>query len=346
MQSEVLSISVVLPVLNEEKDIGSLLSSLIEQDPVPGGAEIIVADGGSTDATVSIARRFSGGDPNVRVITNPGRRSSAGRNVGASVAFGRYVLFLDGHCELPRRDYLLRTWQIFTTTKADCLCRPQPLKQMEQGAWSAAISAARHSPLGHNPGSGIYGSSSGFTDPRSAGAAYARECLHALGGYDERFDACEDVEFNHRVAIAGYRSYIHPDLTVHYRARSTLAALLRQMFRYGRGRARLWAKHPTIRPWHLQGATAYLIMIVLLSAFTTARWTAIGMIPAGLLLGATAVEAFRIAGCSIQAGRVLGAFLTIYAGLCIGFWRGLLDIPTFRHQSANPNWRGHRASVS
>jgi polysaccharide deacetylase family protein (PEP-CTERM system associated) len=65
-----------------------------------------------------------------------------------------------------------------------------------------------------------------------------------VGPFDEEFDACEDVEFNHRVDRAGFRCYFSPKVGVRYHPRSTLRGLFQQMARYGQGRFRLLTKHP------------------------------------------------------------------------------------------------------
>ena len=80
--------------------------------------------------------------------------------------------------------------------------------------------------------------------PQSVAVAYRREVFETVGLFDESFDACEDVEFNHRVARAGLRCFFTPRVGVRYHPRATLAGLFRQMARYGRGRVRLLRKHP------------------------------------------------------------------------------------------------------
>jgi succinoglycan biosynthesis protein ExoA len=80
--------------------------------------------------------------------------------------------------------------------------------------------------------------------PQSVATAYRREVFGAVGTFDERFDACEDVEFNHRIARAGLRCFFTPRVRVRYHPRATLAGLFRQMIRYGRGRVRLLRKYP------------------------------------------------------------------------------------------------------
>jgi GT2 family glycosyltransferase len=324
-------VSIVLPVLNEARDIGRLLGEIMNQTPPAGGFEVLVVDGGSTDKTREIVAALSKEWPNLRLLANPRKRSSAGRNVGAREASGEYVLFLDGHSALVRQDYLIRMVQIFESTGAACLCRPQPLNRLAEGSWSKAIAAARHSRMGHNFLSDIYSESPGYTDPRSAGAAYTRECFVRLGAYDERFAACEDVEFNHRVASAGMRAYRHPDLSVAYRPRSSLGALFGQMMRYGRGRAHLMARHPSEIPMPLVLITGIVLVVFLLLGLCGPRVAGLmAAISMGVWIFAIATESIRLGRLTPLAGRIMLAFVAIYSGLIMGFWRGLLEFRRFR----------------
>src|SRR5262249_6830984 len=104
--------------------------------------------------------------------------------------------------------------------------------------------AARASRLGHNPSSYIYSSLECFVRPQSVAVAYRREVFETLGLFDESFDACEDVEFNHRLERAGMTCYFTPRVGVRYHPRNSLGGLFRQMARYGRGRIRLFRKYP------------------------------------------------------------------------------------------------------
>lgn len=322
-------LSVVLPVLNESHDLPTLLTRLRDQELNPGELEVIVSDGGSTDGTPELVQRLAAEWPALRLVHNPGRRSGPGRNAGARAARGRYILFLDGHCGLPRPDWIRRHIELFESTGADCLCRPQSLLAMARGSWAATIATARHSPLGHNPGSDIYSATPSFTTPDTAGAAYRRSVFEALDGYDERFDACEDVEFNHRVGRAGYTAYCHPDLRVDYRPRSTLSGLFGQMRRYGRGRAHLMARHGQV-PLPLfalsaAGVTALALPFTLPAAtgLTVSSWLI------GAYLGILLLEGVRLAGLRPEAVRVAAALVTTHLGLLAGFWRGLLELHRF-----------------
>lgn len=86
------TISVVMPVLDEERRIGAALADLATLD---GVHEVIVADGGSTDRTVEIARAAG-----ARIVTAPRGRGPQ-LNAGAAVAVGDILLFLHADTTLP-----------------------------------------------------------------------------------------------------------------------------------------------------------------------------------------------------------------------------------------------------
>lgn len=242
-----LSISIVVPVRNEARSIEPTLNGLVAQRYDPRRFEILVIDGQSTDATRERVVAFARRHPNVRLLANPGRLSSAGRNVGLRHARGEIIVVVDGHCELDDDRYLLRLAAAFQRSAADCVGRPQPLDVTGASPLQQAIAAARSSWLGHHPDSFIYRRQEGFVPAMSVAVAYRREVFEAVGSFDESFDACEDVELNYRVDRAGLRCYFTPEVAVRYRPRGTLAGLFRQLARYGRGRVRLLRKHPDTR---------------------------------------------------------------------------------------------------
>jgi len=131
----------------------------------------------------------------------------------------------------------------FARSGADCIGRPQPLDVTGAKRLQLAVAVARSSPLGHHPASHIYSGREGFVPPQSVAIAYRRSVFETIGLFDETFDACEDVEFNHRVDRAGLRCFFTPRVRLHYFPRSSLSGLFRQMVRYGRGRMRLLSKH-------------------------------------------------------------------------------------------------------
>jgi hypothetical protein len=89
-ESEVgLALSVVIPVLNAERDLPVCLESIHRQRPPAGGYEIVIADGGSSDATRAIAEAAG-----ARVVDNPERKAEPGVAFGVQASRGRFVTVL------------------------------------------------------------------------------------------------------------------------------------------------------------------------------------------------------------------------------------------------------------
>ena len=236
-------ISVIVPVRNEAGYIAETLRQLLAQEYPSNRLEILVADGRSTDETRTIVSAIAAEFPRVRLLDNPRRLSSAGRNVAVKASHGDLILLIDGHCQIDNPRYLLDLADAFERSGADSVGRPQPL-DVRGATWTQqAIAQARSSFLGHHPASHIYTDREGFVPPQSVAVAYRREVFERVGPFDERFDACEDVEFNHRLGRAGLSCYFTPRATVKYQPRGSLVKLFRQMTRYGRGRVRLLRKH-------------------------------------------------------------------------------------------------------
>jgi succinoglycan biosynthesis protein ExoA len=200
-------------------------------------------DGFSTDKTREIVGRYAEQHSNIRLFDNPKHLSSAARNIGIEQSLGNIILIIDGHCLIENRAMLKNIEMAFDQSQADCLGRPQPLEMNGASILQWAIALARRSPLGHHPDSFIYSGQAQYAPAISVAVAYRRDVFEKVGKFDETFDACEDVEMNHRIDKAKLRCYFDPAIAVHYVPRKTLTGLMFQMNRYGRGRIKLFRKH-------------------------------------------------------------------------------------------------------
>jgi succinoglycan biosynthesis protein ExoA len=324
-------ITVAMPVRNEERHIQKVLDALLSQDYPKDKYEIIVADGESTDQTRAIVERTArAAAVSIKLINNPRRLSSAGRNIGIVNGQGDVIAFVDGHCIIEGDHWLRNIADIMRETGAVCLCRPQPLDDPANSSFQDMIAKCRGSMLGHGLDSSIFDlSNERFINPTSSGAIYARQVFEKVGMYDEAFDACEDVELNHRVWQSGLKSYISPRLTVRYAPRTDVKGLFKQMMRYGQGRFRLIAKHRdaiSLSQFVPPVFVAWMIFALLLAPFMLwARWVLFGTLAlyfAAALLSSVVLAAKH--GIKFLWGG-LAIYPAIHVGLGIGFWKGFFS---------------------
>ncbi len=327
------SITVMLPVRNEERFIAQTLQQICDQDFPRELLDVVVADGMSTDRTAEIVREFAERHPDTRIqlLANHKRLSSAGRNLALRHGKGDYFLLIDGHVYIPRRDLLATSAQLVSEHGARVLGRPQPLTPPDIDAFQKLVALARQSPLAHSQESFVYSQFDGWTSPLSIGVMYRRDIIDQVGEFDETFDAAEDLEFNYRIERAGVRCYTSPRLAVHYYPRDTFSGLFRQTRRYGYGRAAFVFKHPerfrieTIVPATFVTLLVALPLAGILHAGFLVAWAAMIIIYASTL-GFEGLRLARREGIAFT-WRLPAIIACVHLGLGVGLLAGVTRWP-------------------
>ena len=85
-----MKLSIVMPTFNEENRLGFTLSELRKQSLKSGDYDILIVDGGSTDKTRDIAKKYD-----CKVLDNPKTQQEYGKHIGLLQAKSNYVMFLD-----------------------------------------------------------------------------------------------------------------------------------------------------------------------------------------------------------------------------------------------------------
>ena len=320
-------LTVVVPVRNEEPFVARTIQFLLDQDYPPDRVEILVGVADSADRTAEIVQAIESRDPRAKSFHNPHGLSSGARTLGAQMATGEIVIFVDGHTWIDNEQIFKNTVRLMAEKEVSILSRPQFLDTPDNDYFQRAVSLARQSVIGHGLDSTIYTREEKYVDPASSGAAYRREVFDRVGYFDPSFDACEDVEFNYRCARAGFRSFTSMKLAVYYYPRSSLGALFQQMTRYGVGRFRLARKHPrslslgTLIPAFFTGGMPLLGILGLFwplaGALFLIAWFAYALI---VLLSSLSV-AFRHGWAYLPV--LPGIYFVIHTGLGWGFLREL-----------------------
>jgi succinoglycan biosynthesis protein ExoA len=233
-------VTIIVPTLNEEKCIRSAIASLVPQD---GSLdyEMIVLDGGSTDHTALIVTEMSKVNPRIRLEMNPARYQSAAVNRGAIIARpeSEFIVRADAHAEYPPGFVAGLVRELRERNAASVVV---PMRTHGKSFLQRGIAAAQNSRLGNGGALHRTGSCSRYVD-HGHHAAFVRRTFLAIGGYDESFTHNEDAELDLRLRKSGAQIWLCAELAISYFPRSSLAALARQYFNHGAGRARTMLKH-------------------------------------------------------------------------------------------------------
>lgn len=94
-------ISFIIPTLNAQSVLENCLKSIKKQSIPSKNYEIIISDGGSTDNTLKIAKKY-----HAKIIKNPLKTAEAGKAIGVKKAIGKYIALIDSDNILPTKNWL------------------------------------------------------------------------------------------------------------------------------------------------------------------------------------------------------------------------------------------------
>jgi len=175
-------LSIIIPTLNEEEYLPILLRSIKKQEYKD--YEIIVADAGSTDKTLEIAKKYG------CKITGGGHPGK-GRNMGAERAKGELLLFLDADAELPNK-FLTRFLKECERRQLDiagCVLKVRSRKKIYR------LMEKLYS---------LYFTSTQKFYPHATNCIFIKTSLHkAIGGFDEDILLGEDFMYVRAAAKKG-----------------------------------------------------------------------------------------------------------------------------------------------
>ncbi|HEV2347735.1 MAG TPA: glycosyltransferase family 2 protein [Actinocrinis sp.] len=232
------SVSVIMPVLDEERHLAAAVRHILAQD-YPGELELVIALGPSKDRTDQIAAELAAADPRVRTVPNPSGRTPNALNAAIGASRNEIVVRVDGH-GLLTPGYLATAVRLLEETGAQNV--GGIMHAEGETPFERAVAVAMTSKLGVGNAKFHTGGAAGPADTVYLGA-FRREDLQKLGGYNEAFVRAQDWELNHRLRKAGGLVYFSPELRVTYRPRPNFRALANQYRQYGRWRRVVMRTH-------------------------------------------------------------------------------------------------------
>ncbi len=316
-------VTVMIPMRNEAQSIGACLDSVLAQDYLAEGYEVLVVDGASTDDSVRVVEGYAQRTGRVRVLHNPQRIVPTALNTAIRAARGDIIMRVDGHTHLAP-DYMRMGVEALQRTGADNV--GGPMVAVGGGPFGDAVAQAMASRFGI----GAYFHLA--TEDREVDTVYmgmyARTAFERIGLFDEELVRNQDDELNYRLRKLGGRIWLTMRMRSHYQNRQSLRTLARQFFQYGVWKIRVLQKHPRQMSAR-QFVPPLFVLALLVSALLAAwsRWAAVAFVAIGGVY-AVALTAAALVTVRRHGGRhvplVALAFATMHLSWGAGFLVGLL----------------------
>tara|TARA_B100002019_G_scaffold241335_1_gene217288 strand:+ start:709 stop:2400 length:1692 start_codon:yes stop_codon:yes gene_type:complete len=235
-----MSLSIIIPTLNEEKYIKDCLTSLLIGLKKVKDYEIIVVDGHSTDKTKKIVNLISQDNQNIKLIDNPNKTAPSALNIGIKNSKFDYILRCDAHAYYPK-DYIIKNLNLiknsdektmnvggYVITKSKS---PKPIP--------STIASILSSPfgVGNSRFRTLFDSKTSEekvieTDTVPFGC-FKKKIFSEIGNFNEDEPGNEDLEMNQRIINAGYKIIISKNIYSIYHPRSNIKDFLKQTINNG-----------------------------------------------------------------------------------------------------------------
>ena len=194
--AELPSVSVLIPVYNEEESIERTLDSILTSDYPKEKLEIIVIDDGSTDNSLELAKKFESKGVKIFHKENGGKGSAL--NYGIQRAKGEIIFSMDADTfvnpdSLIRMVRYFKNEKVMSVTPSMMIYKPKSLLQRVQYMEYVLGIFLRKT----------FSSLNAVHITPGAFSAYRKSFFDKYGGYDEN-NITEDLELSLRVQYQGY----------------------------------------------------------------------------------------------------------------------------------------------
>lgn len=257
-----MKVTVMIPTLNSEEYIEDCLRALMNQ--TYKDFEIVLVDGHSKDRTVEIGEKYG-----ARIIYDDGNTRAHACNTGLRETETDIVVFTDADT-IPEKDWLEHLIKHFDDDKVASVGGPNTAPENDPFMGKAADLAygseimtgntrygkipSKVTEINHNPG---------------CNAAYRKKVIDEIGGFEEDLPTAEDLVLDYKITSAGYKILFDPNALVWHRRRPTLKAYIKQIYRYGIGRAIANKRHPELKSWMHIAPTIGIFAFILLALIST-----------------------------------------------------------------------------
>ena len=226
-------ISIVCPIYNEEKYIGSFLESILQQDYSKEDLEILLVDGMSKDKTRNIIAEYAKKYSCLRLVDNPQQTVPYAMNNGIKSAKGDIIIRLDAHAEYPSNYFSVLAKKLDELKGADnvggvCITLP-----CNNTAVAVSIAECLSNKFGMGNSYFRVGAKEMMSVDTVPFGCFRKTLFDKIGFYDTDMIRNQDDELNGRIIKNGGKIYLLPDVEIKYFARDKISKVRKMFYQYG-----------------------------------------------------------------------------------------------------------------
>lgn len=195
-------VSIIIPTFNRAKVVGRAVNSVLNQSFQD--FECIVVDDGSTDETDSVLNEFVN---KIKVVKTENRGVSAARNLGAELAEGKYIAFLDSDDEWKPQK--LQKQIDFMQKNGFCISQTDE-------TWVRNGKFVNKSAKYIRPQGDIFYNCLEVCAVTPSSVMMEKTLFFEYGGFDETFPVCEDYDLWLRMSLKERFGLIDEPLIIKY----------------------------------------------------------------------------------------------------------------------------------
>jgi glycosyltransferase involved in cell wall biosynthesis len=263
-------ISIIIPTRNEEYHLERCLGSLVSNDYPKSRQELFIVDGGSSDNTINISKKYKTKFPFFQILANKKKIFPAAINLGIRESKGEIIIVLGAHATY-NKNYI-----------SNCVKYSLLYEVDNVGGYIKTIWPGNTSIIGDNiilalsSPFGVGGSTFRSKNSKSEtvyvdtvfGGCYKKSIFKEIGLFNENFIFSSDIEFNYRLRKNGGKILFVPTIESSYyysKSRIKFLAFMKHNLRNG-----YWSIYPLqfikYNPFSLRH---YIPLLFVLGLFST-----------------------------------------------------------------------------
>lgn len=228
-------VSLCMIAYNEADALSGLFKDISLQDYPHDKIEVVFVDNMSTDKTYDMMQQFKEDDYGFRdvlVVQCVKNNQASSWNAALMTAHGDIIIRVDAHARIPQNFVSRNVFNILEGE--DVVGGGRPNISSDISPWKLTLLAAEDSLFGSSVAAYRRPSLQKEYLDSLFHAAYKREVIEKVGGFNEDLGRTEDNEFHYRIRQAGYKMCCCPDIISYQHSRNNLKYMIYQKYSNGR----------------------------------------------------------------------------------------------------------------